>query len=111
MLRLISVQASSYKTERTYMTDKPVTPPPSRLRANKTNGEKIKIIIDRQVDTLMDKAMKGRALTNVELQTLATCINILKLGFEEINSSVKQKLDLKTMSTEELKSMIGKNDE
>lgn len=78
----------------------------SRLRSKKTNGEKIKFIIDRQIDMLMTKTIKGRPLTNPELLTLVNCMNIMKMGFEEINASVKTKTDLKSMSTEELKEMI-----
>lgn len=77
-----------------------------RLRANKTNGEKIKMIIDKQVDILLTKSIKGRALSNTELQSLATCINLLKMGFEEINSSIKKSTDIKSLDTEQLKELL-----
>lgn len=93
-------------TNPTETVDTSIIQKDSRLRSKRTNGEKIKFIIDRQIDMLMSKTIKGRPLTNPELLTLVNCMNIMKMGFDEINQSAKAKVDVKQMSTEELKEMI-----
>ncbi len=77
-----------------------------KQRKRKSNTEKIKRIIDKQVDALLDKSIQGKALSNMELQSLSTCITILKMGFEELDKKVGKIQDVKELSTAQLKKAL-----
>lgn len=71
-----------------------------------TNSQKIKTIIDTQVELLFKKSASSKILDGRELQTLVTCTDLMKT-MQELDREIAKEQDLSKLSSEELKSKLG----
>lgn len=70
-----------------------------------SNSQKIKNMIDSQVELLFKKSLQGKVLDGRELQTLVTCTELMS-KIKDLDKDITKENDMSKLSTEELKGML-----